>query len=101
MGHNSIPVSGTIPAEEFDYGANHICTEPIRDVIIGQMTDGWYITSYINFRARQYKAHWEHQATILNIDGRGNSLDEALAVFEHNFTYKHYNPPLPHRERGV
>ena len=101
INQNDGHISGIIPAEEFNYGANHICTEPIRDVTIGQMTDGWYVTSYINFRARQYRQHWEHQATILNIDGRGNNLDEALAVFEHNFTHKRYNPPLAHGERGV
>jgi hypothetical protein len=101
MGHNDVPSSGMMLAEGFDCGPNHICTGPIRDVTIGQMTDGWFVTSYINFRARQYRRHWEHQATILNIDGRGNTLDEALAVFEHNFTHKRYNPPLDHRERGV
>lgn len=101
MGHNGVPTKGTAVAENFDPGSNNICTDPYRDVSIGQITTGWYVTSYINFVARQYRAHCEHQATILNIDGRGRTLDEAMAVFEHNFSHKRYNPPLAHQERGV
>lgn len=82
---------GEMSAEEFGAGEVYIASEPFRDVFIGECKDGWYITSHINFRAQRYHCHETHQATILNIFGSGETLEDAMAEFEYNFANKNYN----------
>lgn len=90
MGTDS-PPHGTIGAEAFNYAPHKILSTPFRDVFVGQSSDGFYITSHINFTGKRFRSNQTHQATILNIFGGGATLKEAVAEFEINFKNKTYN----------
>jgi len=82
---------GEMPAEDFDPGKCYVLSEPYRDVFIGEIASGWYITSHINFHAQRHHYQDTHRATVLNIFGSGKTLEHALEEFEHNFENKTYN----------
>ena len=83
-------VHGTIGAEAFNYHPHEILSEPMRDIYIGETTNGWQITSHINFKGKRFRHTETHYATILNICGNGATLEEAIDEFVDHFNRKSY-----------
>jgi hypothetical protein len=81
---------GTIEAEPYDVGKDHF-TPRHRDVYIGRVKTGWYITSDIKGKMRGYRCRRVFDTNIGNIIGIGSTLKEALEQFEANFKSKTYN----------
>lgn len=103
-------VHGTIGAEAFNYYPHEILSEPMRDVFVGETKTGWYVTSHINFKGKRFRSTMPHFATILNIFGSGQTLEDAIEEFERHFNLKMYNQydaislegvAVPKESRGV
>lgn len=84
-------VKGTIESESFDFSPHKILTKPERDVFIGQTAKGWNISSYINFKALRRRESIAFRAMILNIQGEGSTLEDAVKMFSANFKAKIYD----------
>jgi hypothetical protein len=80
------PTWGRKPAEVFAT-PHHILSTPFRDVFIGKVRSGWYVTSNIKFKARRKRARlyntFDHH--MANIFGSGDTLLKAMINFETNF----------------
>ena len=59
--------------------------------IIGQTAKGWNISSYINFKALRRRESIAFRAMILNIQGEGSTLEDAVKMFSANFKAKIYD----------
>jgi len=82
---------GSQPAEHFPTFKDHVLSTPFRDVYIGHVPKGWYITSHIHFHRRKYRARHSEPAQLLNIFGGGKTLSAAMTEFVLNFIHKRYN----------
>lgn len=92
---------GTIEAEEFNSHPIRILSYPMRDVFVGQNKQGWFVTSYINFRGQHIHEKTTHLATILNIMGTGATLDEAMEDFVGRFKKKIYSSATAKASEGI
>ena len=88
--NNELSVFGTQPAEEYNTGKDHFVPK-YRSVFFGTAKDGYYITSNIHGKMRNYRCRTEYDTEIGNIFGHGKTIDEALRSFSHNFINKIYN----------
>jgi hypothetical protein len=91
MGETGVRDWGRQDAEPFDFSPSHIVTTPFRDVFIGHVKNGWYVTSHIKFKGRIYRHRYEQSFEIFNIFGGGKTLADAMTQFESNFKSKTYN----------
>jgi len=62
-----------------------------RDVFIGTVGNGFYITSHIKGSMRRYRCRTWFETTVGNIFGSGSTLELAMMEFESNFRNKVYN----------
>ena len=88
---SDVPHWGRMDAEPFDIKPDHVLSPPSRDVFIGHVNSGWYITSHIKFKCRLYRHHHTFDSQRFNIFGGGKTLEEAMLEFEVNFRAKTYN----------
>ncbi len=83
-------VKGERGAEAFTYYPHDILSTPMRDVYIGETSNGWHATSHIIFKGKRFRHTDTHYATILNIFGSGDTLEKAIDEFEDHFNRKSY-----------
>ena len=93
LGFRMVVRWGSQKAESFPQtfiGQNHFIPK-FRDVFIGHVPSGWYITSHIHGNMIKYKQTEEERVTICNIFGHGKTLAKAMKDFVSNFKTKTYN----------
>jgi hypothetical protein len=76
--------------EDHNTGKNHF-QPTFRDVFIGKAKGGFYITSHIKGKMRQYRCRYWYDTSILNIFGHGSTLQAAVDSFVAYFNTRTYN----------
>lgn len=76
--------------EPYDTGKDHFIPQ-MRDVFIGTAKGGFYVTSHLKGKMRQFRCRTWFDTDVGNIFGGGSTLQEAISEFVANFLSKTYN----------